>query len=286
VIRGGARFFARVLWVTGLAAVLRRFVAARGRFAIEFHGVPGRAYPELPSTMRPSLTGANFERVLHWVSRRFRFLTVDQFLESDRPGVLLTFDDGFANNHDVVLPLLKKFEAPAVFFVATQHIGDGGRWLGFAEDAARLVWGDPAAVPVEASRDLYDGMGREQLTACAASGLVTIGAHTVSHPRLTALDDKKLTEEIRRSKTVLEDLTGRPVDLFAYPFGDADVRVSKAVGEAGFRAAFVEGQLPIEPPHMAIPRIGIHQPEPWYLAAKLSGIREHLLTAPGKDARP
>lgn len=273
-----ARVTAFGLWVTGLSALARRLLTANGRFVIELHGVPTRPYRELPPPIRPSLAAADLERLLWWLSRRFRFLTPDEFLESSAPGVLLTFDDGFANNHDVVLPLLRQYGAPAVFFVATQHIGRDGIRLGFVEAAGISAWGQVSSAPRTISRDLLDGMEERDLSACAASGLVTIGAHTVSHPRLTTLDDGQLEAEIYGSKAMLENLIGTTVDLFAYPFGDADRRVAQVVAAAGFRAAFVEDRLPIEPAHLAVPRVGIHASSPWYLAAKLSGLQGPPLT--------
>jgi len=265
------------LWATGLAALARRIGGGRGRFTLEFHGVPRQRYPGQPRAARPRITGPDLGRILGWLSTRFPFLTPDEFLGSDHPGVLLTFDDGFANNHDVVLPLLERHEAPAVLFVATQHIGGGGRRLGFVEESACLAWGDIDSMPREAASDLFDGLGEDQLVACASHELITIGAHSVSHARLTAVDDAQLEDEIRRSKAVLEELTGAVVDLFAYPYGDADNRVACAVSEAGFRAAFVEGPLPIEFAAMAIPRVGLHGARPWYMAAKLSGLYDRPL---------
>lgn len=274
MIRRASRFAAFALWASGVAALARRVLADRGRFVLEFHGVAARRYPDVPTVVQPSLIASDLERVLHWLSRRFHFLAPDEFLGSDRPGVLLTFDDGFANNHEVVLPLLVQSQAPAIFFVATRHIGAHGRWLGFVEEELRLAGCDAAAVSCEVAHDLFDGMDESQVRSCAASDLVTLGAHTVSHPRLTMLGDDELMAEIVGSKTTLENMAGRGVDFFAYPFGDADDRVVRAVDEAGYRAAFVEGRLPIGLSRHAIPRVGIHRPNPWYLSTKLSGLHE------------
>ena len=273
----GARVIARTLWASGLTSVARWIVAARGRFVIELHGVPRRVYAEIPPAMRPSLSEADLVKILAWLSRRFHFLSPLEFLETDRPGILLTFDDGFANNHDVVVPLLEKFGAPAIFFVTTQHLGTNGRWLPSAVDAARAGWGEPNEVPSDVARDVFDGMDENQIRACAATGLVTIGAHAVSHPKRTTLDDDELEREITLSKEMMEEVSGVPVDLFAYPFGDADERVARAVAAAGFRAAFVEERLPIEPVYLGIPRVGLHSAMPWYLATKLSGLHDRPL---------
>ncbi len=141
----------------------------------------------------------------------------------------------------------------------------------------RSAWANAEEAPPDIAYDLFDGMSEDQLRACAASGLVTIGAHSVSHPRLTTLADEALETEIVESRATLEAVTGKRVDLFAYPYGDADERVAGAVASAGFRAAFVEQPLPISQAHLAIPRVGIHRPGPPYLAAKLSGLHDRPL---------
>jgi peptidoglycan/xylan/chitin deacetylase (PgdA/CDA1 family) len=71
---------------------------------------------------------------------------------------------------------------------------------------------------------------------------IEIGAHTVTHPILTSLDDASAMQEIRDSKRELEAIVGKPVTLFAYPNGkvgkDFDQRHVAMVREAGFQAAF------------------------------------------------
>lgn len=64
-----------------------------------------------------------------------------------------------------------------------------------------------------------------------------VGSHTVSHTRMTELDDMNLMRELAHSKATLEDLLGSPVDSFAYPYGDWDTRCAEAVQQAGYSAA-------------------------------------------------
>lgn len=272
-----ARAAALGLWLMGLSTIARRVLAARGRFVIELHGVPRRRYSELPISKQPSLIQPDLERILNWLSNRFRILTPGEFFCSDVPGVLLTFDDGFANNFDVVLPLLKEHRAPAVFFVATGHLGGDRCWLRSSVDTATLGWGKVEAVPHETAADLFTGLNQAQIGACLESGLVTIGAHSASHRRLTTLSDDEARSEVEESRARLEQITRQTVDLFAYPFGDANQAVARIVQDAGFRAAFVEESRPLLPPRLAIPRVGIYQPNPWYLSAKLSGLWERPL---------
>jgi len=71
---------------------------------------------------------------------------------------------------------------------------------------------------------------------------IEIGAHTVTHPILTSLDDASAMQEIAGGKRELEAIIGKPVPLFAYPNGkvgkDYDARHVAMVREAGFQAAF------------------------------------------------
>ncbi|UUZ56827.1 polysaccharide deacetylase family protein [Massilia sp. H-1] len=48
---------------------------------------------------------------------------------------------------------------------------------------------------------------------------IEIGAHTISHPILTSLDDASSRLEIEGGKRELEAIIGKPVRLFAYPNG-------------------------------------------------------------------
>jgi peptidoglycan/xylan/chitin deacetylase (PgdA/CDA1 family) len=64
-----------------------------------------------------------------------------------------------------------------------------------------------------------------------------IGAHTLTHPRLTRLDEKAAENEIADSKSYLEDVTGRAVNSFCYPYGLFAEQHVEIVRNAGFRYA-------------------------------------------------
>jgi len=116
-------------------------------------------------------------------------------------------------------------------------------WLrGSDEDKAR---GAVKALCVQAGFD--DGpLAREKLMSLgeirqiAADPLCTIGAHTVNHYALAKLDADRCRAEIVRSKSGLEELLGRPVRHFSYPYGsssDAGAREFALAQEAGFATA-------------------------------------------------
>jgi peptidoglycan/xylan/chitin deacetylase (PgdA/CDA1 family) len=67
--------------------------------------------------------------------------------------------------------------------------------------------------------------------------LVEAGAHTVTHPLLSALSVDLQRAEIGRSKTKLEEITGSPIETFSYPYGDYDSSSVEIVKELGFHCA-------------------------------------------------
>ena len=74
----------------------------------------------------------------------------------------------------------------------------------------------------------------------AQGGLIEIGAHTVTHSVLAALTPSSQREEIKESKRFLEELLGRKVASFAYPYGrrcDYSEQSVALVREAGFAHA-------------------------------------------------
>ncbi len=124
--------------------------------------------------------------------------------------VMLTFDDGHADNYDNLFPLLQKYQVPAVIFLITDKVGTEGY----------LTW--------------------EQIRQMLESGLVEFGSHTCSHRRLRSLPDEEIARELTRSKQLLEEKLGRPVTAFCYPFGAGgfDKRVRTQVFKAGYKFDF------------------------------------------------
>jgi peptidoglycan/xylan/chitin deacetylase (PgdA/CDA1 family) len=92
-----------------------------------------------------------------------------------------------------------------------------------------------------AARDNGPMLTDDMIRSMARQG-IEIGAHTISHPILSRLDDESASFEIAESKRQLEAITGKPVRYFAYPngkpgidFHDRHMAMARA---AGFDAAF------------------------------------------------
>jgi peptidoglycan/xylan/chitin deacetylase (PgdA/CDA1 family) len=83
-------------------------------------------------------------------------------------------------------------------------------------------------------------LSREETSLLAGIDGMEVGAHTLTHPRLSALDPTRQREEVAGSRRLLEQITGRPVESFAYPHGTRDDYTSETVAivaDCGFRRA-------------------------------------------------
>ncbi|MGY3499952.1 polysaccharide deacetylase family protein [Bradyrhizobium sp. USDA 4471] len=84
-----------------------------------------------------------------------------------------------------------------------------------------------------AARDAYRVMTAQEVRK-SSDGLITIGAHTATHPTLPAHDAQTQLKEIAESRRACEELIGTRVRAFAYPFGDHTDTTVQAVRAAGF----------------------------------------------------
>ena len=140
--------------------------------------------------------------------------------------VLLTFDDGYRDNLENALPILRRNGYPAVLFVP----------IGFLDDTRPL--------PHEESLRLL-GIRNETVDwgelAVLEAGGVRIESHGIGHRPLSELEPADATREIALSKLRLEERLGREVEAFAFVKGSlADYRPEHAslVQQAGYKLAF------------------------------------------------
>ena len=157
----------------------------------------------------------------------------------ERP-VVLTFDDGFADFHDVALPLLHRYGFTATVFVTTGWIADAGRHAVGRSPGRMLCW--------------------SQIRETAATG-VEIGAHSHRHPQLDQLPLSSLRDELVTSKSLLEDELGVAVPTMAYPYGYSNARVRRVVHEVGYAHACAVGNVIASPGKdpLALPRLTVRR---------------------------
>lgn len=127
--------------------------------------------------------------------------------------VFITFDDGYLDNYFAYEELSKR-EMVATWFIVTNDIGRNASW-GDDEQKKRTI--------------LDDG----KILEISDAGM-EIGSHTCSHKDLTLLDEAGVDSEVRASKKTLEDLLGKRVHSFAYPYGKYNERVISSVEKVGY----------------------------------------------------
>lgn len=153
--------------------------------------------------------------IVEYREKGYEFIAIEDILKPRKKKfVAVTLDDGYEDNFSIAKPLFERLNIPYCIFVASDHVFD------------------------EEKRARKGGMTPEQLREIAESPLCTIGAHTKTHRHLNALDIVAQRAEIILSKRILEMFIGKPIDNFAYPYGDYDERTLEIVREAGFHYAF------------------------------------------------
>lgn len=167
-----------------------------------------------------------------------------------QPGVRyvgITFDDAIENFVDCALPELAKRQMPAAVFVISDAIG---RSFGLPGQREKV-------------------MSLEQIRALPRE-LVTIGSHTLTHPMLPLINEQRARLEIRESRARLEELLGREIMLFSFPFGGFNDELIDLCREAGYRRVFTTLPLlaSMDPKTFVVGRVWA-EPTDWPLEFRL-----------------
>ncbi len=169
----------------------------------------------------------------------FKDLSLINRFDPDKKYVILTFDDGYRDNYTLLTPLLDKYKFKAVIYVVT--------------DKAENSW------DLKDEGRTFPLLTREQILEMSRHG-VEFGAHTMNHVDLTQVGVEEAWKEITGSKKYLQDLLGKDVKTFAYPYGKVNEAVKELVRKAGFKYGIgtVDGPLSMQEDLLNIRRIVIH----------------------------
>lgn len=226
--------------------------------------------------------------------------------------VNFSVDDCYRDTTELVVPLFRRLGVPVTLFVTTgipdgtlrlrnagletillerDAVTDAGatfrvdtpprKRAAFAAISRRWEARDPGAAYLQfCERNRFDpdaldrqhAVSWDMLAALRGDELVEIGAHTISHPRLSALEESEALAELTGSRIRLEEKLGRPIRHVAFPYGrrqDCSKREFTLARKAGFASA-------------ATTRKGLirHGDDPFRLRRNtLNGAHQHILFA-------
>ena len=174
-------------------------------------------YHQIQNKSTPlSITLADFDAQMSYLlAQGYVSITPDELysglngeLELPKKPVLITFDDGYADNYTNAFPILKRYNMRATIFVIPAFVGVYQNYL---------TWDE--------LREMEDGG-------------ITIESHTMHHYKLEELPDDEIRSELLNSKQILEENLGHSIEFLAYPTGTYNLHIAGIAKEVGYKGAF------------------------------------------------
>jgi peptidoglycan/xylan/chitin deacetylase (PgdA/CDA1 family) len=221
-----ADFLNLIFFFTGLHIIrssyfkIKRMPVAR---FLAFHDIPSNVAVQFENNIRLLKMYTNVVNLNDFLARR---------VSVDKVNTVITFDDGYKSWVDIVIPILKKYDLRATFFISSGAIKTNtccGR----------------KAIKDNALSDSDQQMIQNVLTMNDVINIKEnghlIGGHTVNHISLKSERNISIIRrEILEDKLRLEEIIKTPVKYFAYPFGDidySDIECQKVIKDCGYQAA-------------------------------------------------
>lgn len=219
----------------------------------------------MPSNRELEVTPAFLDKKIAEAKERgCRFVDLGTFMEAARQRkpqklVNVTFDDGFADIYTHAFPLLQARQIPFTLYLTTD-MPDGKAdlwWLqleawakgdsSLFEKSLKQCYAQPGNMretmhtltqtTVDESLCRKHSLTWEQIAEMVASGLCTVGSHTVTHPGLTRIAPDAVADELTRSAQTIEQHLGHRPLHFSYPHSFSDESIIQQVKEAGYQTA-------------------------------------------------
>lgn len=191
---------------------------------------------------------SSFKRQMHWLRRLgYQGLSMAElmpYLRGEKTGKVIgiTFDDGYANVLENALPILADCGFTATNYFVVRQLGGSN------------VWDHDEGVP---KTILMDKQGLLEWSAAGHE----VGSHTLNHPVLARLSPELAINEISQSKDELEQITGKPVTAFCYPFGKYIDETVEYTRQAGYTNATTTHRGLARPDDdlMVLPRVTVRR---------------------------
>ena len=152
-----------------------------------------------------------FKEQINFLNKNKKFYKSENLIyEAPKNGVSITFDDGNDDCYHLVAPFLFDLKIPFSIFIITNFLKEEKRGY------------------------MNEGMLKE----LSKNPLVSIGSHTKNHYRLTNYDSSTVSNELSESKSYLEDILGKKINMLSYPHGKYNNLIKKIAMETGYTLAF------------------------------------------------
>lgn len=197
-------------------------------------------------------TPQQLERTVIWLQKKgSRFISIEELYDyviNHRPInerlVFLSLDDAWRDNLRLI-PTIEKYHVPITIFAPVEPIASGNYWWEYVAKEEREYF---KLLPYEdfcQRLSMLKGqqhltrscMTADEIRTLAKHPLVSIQAHTLTHPILTSLTEADLQKELREGKAQLERIIGQRVDYFSYPNGtysEREVALAKDIYKMAF----------------------------------------------------
>ncbi len=203
-----------------------------------------RGTPYRGLTVHPN----DFRRQMIWLRRLgYRGLSMGAlmpYLKGEKHGKVIgiTFDDGYANVLQNALPILEECGFTATNYFVVRQLGGSN------------IWDQTEGVP---SAALMDKNGLKDWVKAGHE----VGSHTLNHPVLSRLSPELALNEIRDSKTELEQISGTEVTAFCYPYGKYIDETAAFVKESGYLSATTtaRGLVRMDDNLFTLPRVEVRR---------------------------
>jgi len=225
-----------------------------------FHGLTDLEHGGLENCQHKHLHVSRFEGIMSHLARNYKVLSMDEAVRhlqerSKLPpfSAVITFDDGFASNYHLAFPVLRRYNLPAIIYLATEFVDQkkpiwvdrvdyvmnrtGGTKMELVATKKRLKGlshehtlnevrlleekigqglGDVSGPDVPS---IYRALEWPQIREMASSGLISYGSHTHSHIILGRAEPDRILKELKTSRAIIETETGLSCRHFCYPNG-------------------------------------------------------------------
>ena len=183
-------------------------------------GIPVLNYHQVePKDGNPlTLWPEQFEAQMEYLAAEgYTTITIDEMMDALENGsslpeksVIITFDDGYADNYEYAYPILKKYGFKATIFLIYDFTNTYPNYL---------TW--------------------DQVAEMKSSGLIHFESHTMTHANLAELTSvDELRHEIADSHDLLSEKLGYDMHYIAYPGGRVNEEIERITSAAGYRGGF------------------------------------------------